>query len=507
MKDSKFTYWPIYIAAAVAFGILAGVYITENKSPDSSDLNVGPFSKFKRVLSLIENQYVEKINLDSLLDLTINDLLHRLDPHSTFIDSEHSQEVEDEISGKFLGLGIEFTLMRDTAVVLSILPSSPAEASGLQPGDKILAINQINICEAPYFGDLSKVVALIKKSEKKNLKIHVLRSGNKLNISVQRDWITMPSVTSAVYLPGGVALIAIEKFTENTYSQFLREAKRLRIDTARGLIIDLRDNPGGLLSEAVKITREFLSSNDTIVLIEDRNKKIKAEITPFDGRYRHIPLIVLVNEGSASASEILAGAIQDNSRGLIAGSPTFGKGLVQEESILPDGGRVRITTARYYTPSGRSLQAPYLPEIHDVKTKEIKSHKAKNGNVLLEKGGIQPDIELKNFTNTTSIFNREYLINPNEQMLEYVMHNFSDIKSKGFDMYLKHFDPTYEESLKILGLNPKNAASATEELKEYTVLHVKASIAYMVFGARAGREVVALHDPYIVAAAKTFSKK
>lgn len=505
MRASKFTFWPIYIAIAVALGILAGVYITENKKITTSDLSSDPFSKLKRVFSLIESQYVENVNLDSLMDLTINDLLHRLDPHSTFIDSKSSQEVEEEISGKFLGLGIEFTLIRDTAIVLSVMPSSPAEASGMLPGDKILSINHINVCEAPYQGDLSKIVSLIKKNENKIIKIVMLRNGEKIKLSIQRDWITVPSVTSAIYLPEGVALIAIEKFTENTYNQFMREAKRLRIDTARGLILDLRDNPGGLLSEAVKIAREFLSARDTIVIIEDRNKKITAEKAFSDGRYRHVPLIVLVNEGSASASEILAGAIQDNSRGLIAGSPTFGKGLVQEESILPDGGRVRITTARYYTPSGRSIQTPYLPEIHDAKSHKNNIHKAKNGKILLEKGGIQPDVDLKSLGLKINFLSREFLINPNDHILNYVINNYNDLKAKGFENFLKNFHPTYEESLNIMGLKPKNSSLPSEDLRDYSILHVKATIAYMVFGSRAGKEVIALHDPYIAAAAKTLT--
>lgn len=500
MKNRRSSYWPFYIALSAIVGVLVGIYISgKNTTFSKSSISERViFEKLSRILALIETKYVEQVNVDSLMDFAINDILHRLDPHSSFIDSVHSSYVEEEISGKYYGAGIEFTMLRDTAVVLSVFPGSPAEKAGLMAGDKLLAIGSEKLYEAPYRGDLQRITSLIKKSDQNKLRISFLRRGAEKSQILFKDWISIPSVSAAFYLPDGVALIKIDRFTENTFASFAREARKLRIDTAVGVILDIRDNPGGLLIEAVRIAREFLSEGDTVVIVEDRNKSREAVRSASNGRYRNVPLIVLVNDGSASASEVLAGAIQDNSRGIIAGIPTFGKGLVQEESLMPDGSRVRITTARYYTPTGRSIQSPYLSELHERNRKEDKIHTSKNGKTLHEKGGIHPDIPMKFKELNYYSQSIHFLINPGESMFDYVSVHGDSLRHLGFERFLSEFNPSFEEALQMMGIVKPSKAGATQEMSDMTILHVKATIAHMIFGPQAGRRIILMHDPSIL---------
>lgn len=500
MNSKPTTFWPLYIAISVIAGIWLGIFINgqSNFTKQHRFSTKDGFDKLRRVLTLIEHQYVEQVNVDSLMDFAINDILHRLDPHSSFIDSAHSGGVEEEITGRYFGAGMEFTLLRDTAVVLSVFPESPAELAGFQAGDKIVAVGNQKLDQSPFKGDLQKIISLIKDPNRAKIRFTYLRNGETKTQTLTKSWISVPSVTSAFYMPQGIAVIAIERFTENTYQHFMREARKLRLDTARGLILDVRDNPGGLMIEAVRIAREFLSANDTVVIVEDRNKSREAVRAVSDGRFKRLPLVVLVNEGSASASEVLAGAIQDNSRGLIAGTPTFGKGLVQEESLLPDGSRVRITTARYFTPSGRSLQSPYLPSLHDQSKENGKIHTSKNGNTLMERGGIQPDITLKNKDISHFMHSAQFLINPGDPIFEYVNLYGDSLRGMGVESFIASFNPSFDEAMKLMGILPTSSSTASLEMKELSKLHVKATIAYMIFGPQAGRRIIKMHDPSIV---------
>ncbi|MFN4298709.1 MAG: S41 family peptidase [Thermaurantimonas sp.] len=510
MKSKRSTFWPLYAALSAIAGVWLGIFISENQAPTQNkfSLSENRLNKLQRIFALIENNYVERVNVDSLMDYAINDILHRLDPHSSFIDSAQSGDIEEEITGRYYGAGMEFTIVKDTAVVLTVFPGSPAASAAIKAGDKLLTIDGENLTIAPYVGNLQKIIELIRNPKRNKIRITLLRENSKFTKTLEKEWIAVPSVNEGFYLPGGIAVIGIERFAENTYQNFLREAKKLRIDTAKGVILDLRDNPGGLMIEAVRVAREFLSANDTVVIVEDRSKAREAVKAVSDGRFRKLPLVVLVNEGTASAAEVLAGAIQDNSRGLIAGSPTFGKGLVQEESLLPDGSRVRITTARYFTPSGRSIQSPYLPEIHKQNSGDRKIHTSKNGKTLLERGGIQPDINLKYKELHHFAHSMQYMINPSEIMFEYVSKNGESWKNMGFERFLKDFKPTFEEALQLMGMR-KNASTeaASQEMKDFSILHVKATLAYMLYGPQAGKKVIKMNDPIVLTIAEQFNSQ
>lgn len=499
MRTERSTLWPFYLSISAIIGVLMGIYISNRDILAYRDHHYQGESldKLQRVLVLIKNQYVENVNVDSLMDFAINDILHRLDPHSSFIDSAHSGTIEEEITGRYFGAGAEFTMIRDTTAIMSVFPGSPAEAAGLKSGDKLIAVNGINLFETPFKGNLQSVISLIRNSNKEKVRISFLRKGHIETRTLTKDWISIPSIHSSFYLNNGVAVIGIERFAENTYQNFLREARKLKIDTARGLILDLRDNPGGLMIEAIRIVREFLTEGDTVVIVEDRNKSREVVRTLVNGRYRTIPLVILVNESSASASEVLAGAVQDNSRGIIAGTPTFGKGLVQEESILPDGSRVRITTARYYTPTGRSIQAPYLPGIHEKNMIHKKNHTSKNGKTLREGGGIHPDV-LLNFKEINHFaHSHQFLINPGEELIEYVSLHGDALREGGFKRFLLQFNPTFEEAIQLMGISLDAAGSTSTDMKELSILHVKSTLAYMIFGPQAGRQVIKMNDPSI----------
>ncbi len=499
MRPGRTTLWPFYLSISAVLGVLMGIFISHRDTSFKKNYPYGGdgFEKLQRVLVLIKNQYVEQVNVDSLMEIAINDILHRLDPHSSFIDSAHSGHIEEEITGRYYGAGAEFTMIRDTTVLLSAFPGSPAETAGLKSGDKIMAIDGQNLFETPYRGDLQKIIGLIKNSGRVKVRITYQRMGREETKTLKKDWISMPSVSSAFYMPNGIAVIGIERFSENTYQNFVREARKLKIDTARGLILDLRDNPGGLLIEAVRIAREFLTEGDTVVIVEDRNKSREVVRSSINGRYRNIPLVILVNENSASASEVLAGAIQDNARGIIAGAPTYGKGLVQEESLLPDGSRVRITTGRYYTPTGRSIQSPYLPGIHEQGRLHDKTHISKNGKALHEGGGIHPDVSLgfKQLNNYSHSY--QYYIQPGEELFEYAVQHGDSLREFGFEKFMLQFNPTFEEAIQMMGMSNQAAKRASKEMMDASILHVKASLAYMIFGPQYGRQVIKMHDPSI----------
>jgi len=362
MKQNKTNrYMPLLLSLCVVIGILIGTFFARHFSTNRLNIINSGSNRLNNLLQIIEDQYVDKVDLDSLMEKAIPQILSDLDPHSVYISAKDVQTATDDLRGSFSGVGIEFVIREDTVHVQGVIKNGPAERAGLLAGDKIVTVD-----DSLFVGKIvtnEEAMHRLKGPKDTKVKIGVMRYGEKgvKQFTVTRGEIPTHSVTATYMLDDETGYIRIKSFGETTYQEMLIALAQLSQNHFGNLIIDLRDNMGGYLESAVKIINEFLPQNQLIVYTEGRKQPRKEYRSDGRGSYQDIPLIVLINETSASASEIVAGAMQDNDRATIIGRRSFGKGLVQQPLEFTDGSMIRLTIARYYTPSGRCIQKPYVP--------------------------------------------------------------------------------------------------------------------------------------------------
>ncbi len=352
---------PLLMAACTVVGILFGTFFANHFSANRLNIINSGSSRLNNLLNIVNDQYVDAVNMDSLMERAIPQILADLDPHSVYISAKDVQAANDDLKGSFSGVGIEFVIREDTIRVQNVISNGPAEKAGLIAGDKIVMVD-----DKPFVGKKvtnEEAMRRLKGPKDTKVKIGVLRYGDKKvkQFTVTRGEIPTHSVTATYMLDDETGYIRIKSFGENTYPEMLIALAELSQQGFENLVIDLRDNTGGYLMSAVQIVNEFLPKNKLIVYTEGRKSPRQDYRSDGRGSYQKIPLVVLINEASASASEIFAGAIQDNDRGTVIGRRSFGKGLVQKQLDFPDGSLIRLTIARYYTPSGRCIQKPYTP--------------------------------------------------------------------------------------------------------------------------------------------------
>lgn len=406
--DNK--YLPIIISLTLGLGvILGGVLNGTNQNQffsKSSSKN-----KLNKLIDFIDNEYVDKINTDSIVNLTVDNILAKLDPHSVYIPPSEQAEVVESMKGDFVGIGVNFYMYNDSVAIIKPVENGPSAKAGIKAGDRILYADKTKLFgrKLPNDSLFSKLkgtvgseieLTLYRKSERKKIKL-----------KVKRDVIPLKSVDISMLLKNNTGYIKINRFAETTYSEFKEGLDALKKQGAKSLIIDLRDNGGGYMEEAIAIADELLKDKQLIVFTKNKKGNIDKTFATEKGTFESGNVFVLINENSASASEILAGAIQDNDRGTIVGRRSFGKGLVQREMDFDDGSAVRLTIARYYTPTGRSIQKPYskgndayfkesdtrfengeLYEKDSIKVSESLKFKTKKGKIVYGGGGIVPDI-------------------------------------------------------------------------------------------------------------------
>ncbi len=358
MKTSN-RYMPLLLALCVVLGIVIGTFYANHFSGNRLNIINSGSNRLSNLLHIIDDQYVDKVNIDSLVDNAIPQILAELDPHSVYISAKDVQAANDDLKGSFSGVGIEFTIRNDTIHVQNVISNGPAERAGIIAGDKIVSVDG-----KPFVGKIvtnQEAMRRLKGPKDTKVKIGLLQYGQKKvkYVTVTRAEIPQKSVTATYMLDSTTGYIRLKNFGETTYPEMLIALAKLSQEGFSNLVIDLRDNTGGLLSSATQIANEFLPKNKLIVYTQGRRSARQEYRTDGHGSYQTIPLVVLINEGSASASEILAGALQDNDRATIIGRRSFGKGLVQQPIGFPDGSMIRLTVARYYTPSGRCIQKPY----------------------------------------------------------------------------------------------------------------------------------------------------
>ena len=360
MKKSN-RFMPLLMALCVVVGILIGTFYANHFSGNRLNIINSGSNRLSNLLHIIDDQYVDKVNIDSLVDMAIPQILADLDPHSVYISAKDAQATTDELKGSFSGVGIEFTIRQDTIHVQNVVKNGPAQRAGILAGDKIVSVDG-----KPFVGKIvtqEEAMRRLKGPKDTKVKIGVVRYGQKAvkYFTVTRGDIPQKSVTATYMLDNKTGYIKIKNFGETTYPELLIALAQLSQEGFSNLIIDLRDNGGGYMNSAVQMANEFLPKNKLIVYMQGRKSPRQDFRSDGHGSYQHIPLVVLINEASASASEIFAGAMQDNDRATIIGRRSFGKGLVQQQLGFPDGSMIRLTIARYYTPSGRCIQKPFVP--------------------------------------------------------------------------------------------------------------------------------------------------
>lgn len=417
--NSKYTFLlPFLFLTCVSVGI----YIGRAIGPDAVASNQsGEFSKMQEIISILDREYVDSIKRVELFEESISDMLHKLDPHSNYIPAKDLQMAQEEIQGKFGGIGVRFAIIRDTFCITNVVPGTPSDRVGLRPGDRIIRINNKNVAGKKITSD--KVMGMLKGDEGTSVKVTLLRGKKRIEKTIVRGVIPVASVTSAIMIDKETGYIRLEQFTISSAQEFREAVLKLQAKGMKKLIFDLRENGGGVLSVAVQIADEFLPSGAKILEVRGKKTKSPPYYANGGGLLEKAKVVVLINESSASASEIVAGALQDNDRATIVGRRSFGKGLVQQDFLLRDSSNLRLTIARYYTPSGRCIQRDfdgnyedYYHEAYDRRSngelfapdstvfKKAKKYKTVKGRTVYGGGGIMPDIFVPVDTSNSTMY-------------------------------------------------------------------------------------------------------
>jgi carboxyl-terminal processing protease len=411
MRNKKLQVWlPLVFSLVMVSGMFFGFKLHQQTGSAKGFFKRDRRTSLQEALDLIKDRYVDSVGIDSLQDDALQEVVNNLDPHSVYIPATDLGEVNEDIVGNFEGIGVEFNIFSDTVHVLYVIPNGPSDQAGVRTGDKILKVNDSSIVSKTLSSQAIK--KLIRGKSGSQVKLTVLRDQTTQFLYVKRGTIPLPSMDAAYLLDSTAGYIKLNKFSETTYKEFMGAMEDLQKRGMKSLVLDLRGNGGGLLSQATAIADEFLDGDKLIVYTQGTNIPKQEYKARKEGVFERGKLVVLVDELTASASEILAGALQDWDRATIVGRRSFGKGLVQEQYVLSDGSALRLTVARYYTPSGRSIQRPYdkgnkkvyMEEIYDrYENGEMLSadsmhfskehpYKTSGGRTVYGGGGIAPDV-------------------------------------------------------------------------------------------------------------------
>lgn len=425
MKNNNTRFIPFLLAICLIAGIAIGTFYANHFSGNKLGIINTSSNKLNALLRIIDDQYVDTVNMGELVEEAMPQILSELDPHSSYIPAKDLEAVNADLKGSFSGIGIQFTIQNDTIHVNSVIQGGPSEKVGLMAGDRIVEVD-----DSAFVGKIvtnSEAMKRLKGEKGSKVKLGVYRPGEKdlLHFTVIRGNIPVKSIDAAYMINEKVGYIKVNKFGETTYPELLIALAKLNQKNCEGLIVDLRGNTGGYMAAAIQMVNEFLPNNRLIVYTQGRKSPREDYNSNGTGSNQKMPLVVLVDEGSASASEIFAGAIQDNDRGTIVGRRSFGKGLVQQPIEFSDGSAIRLTIARYYTPSGRCIQKPYEKgkeseyeldlltryehseffSADSIKQDETEVYHTRLGRPVYGGGGIMPDIFVpQDTTGMTSYF-------------------------------------------------------------------------------------------------------
>lgn len=490
---------PIYLSIAVVLGVLIGVFFGgSSNNIYSLTKTSAQEQKIKKLINFIEQDYVDNINTDSLLDGAITQMLSKLDPHSVYIPKDELQEVTESMQGKFVGIGVQFRMIKDTITVVQTIKGGPSIKAGIKAGDRILMADNDTLYGKNLRSGEIPTYLKGKPDTKVTLKIYRKSNNTIFTVNVTRGDVNIKSVDLAYMLNDSIGYVKLDRFARNTYVEFKTALNTLINKGMKSLVLDLRGNGGGYIDIATKIIDEFLEDNKLMVFTKNNKEQIEEFYATELGSFEKGRLYVLIDENSASASEIVAGALQDNDKGTIIGRRSFGKGLVQIEMDLGDGSAVRLTTARYYTPTGRSIQKPYtngekgnyykdyqqrinsgeLLSKDSIKVIDSLQYKTPKGKIVYGGGGIVPDVFVA--IDTTDYISNYYFNSINNFAFDYVDINRKKLSKWTVNSFIANFDK--DDSILHSYLASMNeSTNPSIKTKENIRKYLKASIASVLF--------------------------
>ena len=510
-------YLPLVLGVAIAAGIFIGGKLDFSDSPDRLFTNNSKKDKLNRLIDYIEYDYVDDINTDSIVDVTVNGILENLDPHSVYIPKEDMARVTEDMKGDFVGIGVSFYTYKDTIAVIRAIENGPSAKAGIRGGDRIIMANGDSL-----FGNNLKDGEIIKKlkgpyNSKVDLKVYRKGEPELLEFTIKRRFIPIKSVDASYMLTEKLGYIKINRFAETTYKEFKAGIEKLEALGATEIALDLRDNPGGFLGIAEQIVDEFLEDDKLILFTKNKRGDIEESFATSKGDFEDGKVYVLMDENSASASEIVAGALQDNDKGTIVGRRSYGKGLVQREMDLGDGSAVRLTVSRYYTPTGRSIQRPYtngnkdyydeyfdrldsgeLLDPEKIKVDDSLKFTTPEGKIVYGGGGIIPDVFVpidNSMQNETLSFlkRRGFFGNFVFEELEKDRHLYDNASRQDFIDSFEVGDDlvfAFQDYLNLRTESKVTFVAYHVEVKQY----IKATLADQLFGTGAFEEVFNQRD-------------
>lgn len=504
---------------AVIFGIFLGLFFNFPHQTVALNERSEREQKLRQIIDYIDYEYVDQVNTDSLLDQTISELLHHLDPHSTYIPEDQVSANEESIRGSFVGIGIEFKIYKDSLAVVQVMKNGPSDKAGIKPGDRIIRADSTALIGDALNSQL--VIQTLKGLRGSTVDLEIYRPETKksINYSVNRDEVDLNSVSSSFILQDSVGIIKLTKFTARSAQEVKQALRELQNAGAKQIILDLRDNPGGLLSAAEQIADEFLRKGEMIVFTKNRDGQVEEIFASRRGLFENGKLAVLINRGSASASEIVAGALQDHERAQIVGRRSFGKGLVQEEITLKDGSKMRLTTQRYYTPNGRSIQRDYDEYDESYYFHGNTGSLREDSTVLLpdsaefqghrNQGGISPDWEVGYDTSGTTrlLYHLAMTVDLDESAFRFVDAERKNLSNWSEDRFVEEWEVDSTVYASFFGLPiAERIEEADSAQVEALANRLKAFIAYNIYGNRAYQRVYAQDDPYVLEALKALKE-
>lgn len=494
---------PLLLSIAVIIGIWIGSTFSEPKTDKKYQSSL---QKFRQLIDYIENDYVDSVNTEELLEQSISQMLDKLDPHTVYIPPQDREIAQSQLRASFDGIGVEFNLLRDTLYVVTPLSGGPSEKAGIRAGDKIVKVDGKNIAGIGMSN--REVFDLLRGERGTNVQVSILRKGEKelMDFDLKRNAIPQFSVDAGYMVDNEIGYIKVNKFAENTYTEFKTALESLKSQGMTKLILDLQNNGGGYMSAAINICDELLSDGKLIVSQKGQGSKYDSEARSTErGIFEEGAVTVLINEGSASASEIVAGALQDNDRALIIGRRSFGKGLVQLPFDLKDGSELRMTIARYFTPSGRSIQKPYddgeeayasdyyqrytsgeLFTKDSINFDESLAYETTAGRKVYGGGGIMPDYFVPLDTSyNTSYVNRLFASNSIKEFTLDYRDNNKWLNDWSADKFTSEFDVTDEMLNRVIEIGKSNGVSFRakdyKKSKPFLAFLVKAQLARDIY--------------------------
>jgi len=514
-KNKTFIYFvlPTIIAFCIVVGVYLGAYLSQNSVDKTIIFPVNAklknSNKLNEILNFIEDMYVDTVDKTELAEISIASILSKLDPHSYYIPAKEFNEMNDPLEGNFQGIGVEFRINEDTVMILSVIANGPSEKVGLEAGDRIIKVGKKTIAGNGITNE--NVIKLLKGPKGTKVNVSVARKGIKklIDYTITRDEIPIFSIESPYMIDDEIGFIKINRFAKTTYGEFMSVTKKLLKSGMKELIIDLRGNGGGVMGAATSIADEFLAKDKMIVYTQGKSRNKEAFYATDRGILEKTNIIILINENSASASEILAGAVQDNDRGTVIGRRSFGKGLVQEQVMWPDGSALRLTVARYYTPSGRCIQKPYddgmenynmesynrylngeLLSADSIHFPDSLKFYTPLGKIVYGGGGIMPDIfvPIDTVGNTNYFYELRYRGLLQDFSLQYVDNNRKKLKEqyKNAITFKKQFQVSNDLFNSLIKFAEKNELprnlSEIKMSKEIIVRALRASISKDLFG-------------------------